>query len=165
MCLSFQKRSRRLFWRQVARNPLVKAIFSNRQSHRGLDLWGLPPCALLEDCCVPHPLMEATKCVKSHIRGVLGTLVIGVLAVSFFEVRRALKAWTKNDFRLAPGGLAGSLPNFDIRLEGQRRVSDYDLNTTDAREAPEAKLLNRVFGIDQFRPTSSKDAGNIRASG
>ena len=104
---------------------------------------------------------------KSFFVGVLGTLLLAVLLFPLFKSDAAHAPDQRNVFRVAPGGAPGSLPNFDIRLEGRGEFTDYDLNTNEGAQgaARSAVTQSRSSAVDQFRSSlRSEDARNIRAT-
>ncbi|HKB66589.1 MAG TPA: M36 family metallopeptidase [Pyrinomonadaceae bacterium] len=104
---------------------------------------------------------------KSLFLGVLGTLVLAVLLFPFLKSDAAYAPDQRNAFRVAPGSSPGSLPNFDIRLQGKGEFNDYDLNTADGAQsaAKSAATQSRAAAVDQFRSNvKSQDTGNIRAT-
>ena len=104
---------------------------------------------------------------KSLFVGVLGTLLLAVLLFPFLKSDASYAPDQRNVFRVAPGGSPGSLPNFDIRLQGKGEFTDFDLNTTDGAQsaAKSAATQSRVSAVDQFRSNlKPEDSGNIRAT-
>src|SRR5258705_5642385 len=104
---------------------------------------------------------------KSLFLGVLGTLLLAVLLFPFLKSGAANAPDQRNAFSMAPGVSPGSLPNFDIRLQGKGEFTDYDLNTTDGAQsaAKSAATQSRASAVDQFRSSlKPEDAGNIRAT-
>src|SRR6185295_20044931 len=103
---------------------------------------------------------------KSLFVGALGTLLLTVLLFPFLK-SGAANAPDQNAFRVAPGSSPGSLPNFDIRLQGKGEFNDYDLNTADGAQsaAKSAATQSRAAAVDQFRSNlKAEDAGNVRAT-
>src|SRR5258705_9610992 len=104
---------------------------------------------------------------KSLFLGVLGTLLLAVLLFPFLKSGAANAPDQRNAFSMVPVVSPGSLPNFDIRLQGKGEFTAYDLNTTDGAQsaAKSVATQSRVSAVEQFRSNlKPEDAGNIRAT-
>jgi extracellular elastinolytic metalloproteinase len=104
---------------------------------------------------------------KTFFVGVLGTLIAAVLLFPFFKSDAAYAPDQKNSYRLAPRVTPGTLPNYDIRLEGKGEFIDYDLSVADGAQnaAKSVAAQSRASAVDEFRANlKPEEAGKIRAT-
>ncbi|MGH9873661.1 MAG: M36 family metallopeptidase [Pyrinomonadaceae bacterium] len=104
---------------------------------------------------------------KSVFVGVLGTLLVAVSLFPFLKSDAAYAPDKTNYLRLGPRVSPGSLPNYDIRLEGKGEFTDYDLTAADGAQgaAKNVATQSRVSAVEEFRSNlKSEEGGNIRAT-
>ena len=94
--------------------------------------------------------------------GVLATLLVVVSMFPFF------KSGASNQDKSNASGIGrrlppGPLPNYDIRLEGDREFADYDLSSPG--RAPNIAAQARRSAVDEFRSRlRPEDSDNLRAT-
>ncbi len=104
---------------------------------------------------------------KSLLIGLLGSFLV---VVSMFPFLKSDAAYAPDQKNLSKAGMRlppGPLPNYDIRLVGDREFRDFDLSSPDGAQlaVKNGAAQGPVSAVDDFRSSlKSEDAGKLRAT-